>query len=73
MKIRDDRVDMVRDGQPPTIPTAKERREQKSYFEPDAVMHVCPDCNREHFVTVLGCPSPADAARDVAMTERAVA
>jgi hypothetical protein len=43
---------------PPMTPT--------SASAPDAVLYSCPDCGRDHFVTVDACPSPDQAAAEVA-------
>ena len=40
------------------------------YAECDFVLYSCPDCGRDHFVTVDPCPPEAEAAAEVAMVNR---
>lgn len=70
MVIRDDRS-QARPGS--VLLLNAPSRMVDAHFAPDAVLHTCPDCGRDHFVTVDACPSEEQAAREAAMVVRRAA
>ena len=67
MVIRDDRG-CDRKGTP-VRPTEGMLNAERDYWSPDRVLYDCPECGRAHFVTVGGCPSESQAAREVAAVD----